>query len=325
MIAPFVGLLVAPGLSSAQEMTSGDKWLTWSAPPECPQAEHIEAQLKHWLGDEYEPAAGEVTSWATVTWRDEVWTVEVHLRRGDDESTRSVVVGSCTEAADFVALSVALLVNPEVLPAEASEPVLAQETETAAPEPEQKPEPDTETDEAPVSEDSDSPPEEKNPSPFVLGAGLGLRTGVFAVASPVAFARVGLRPGAWRMHLGAASIPHVKYTPQAAENPAVFRSLVGQAEVCRLFAKGAFAVGPCLGLEAGALSAQERGAPSTTLFWSAGQLLGALELAWGWGAAFLHVGAQIPFTRPEFLLEGGTVVHQSQAGLDTKLGISIFL
>jgi hypothetical protein len=216
---------------------------------------------------------------------------------------------------------VALLVNPEVLPAEASEPVLTKETETAAPEPE----PEMETDEAPVSEDSDSPPEETKPSPFVLGAGLGLRTGVFAVASPVAFARVGLRPGSWRMHLGAASIPHVKYTPQAAQNPAVFRSLVGQAEVCRLFAKGGLGVGPCLGLEAGALSAQGKGGPSTTLFWSAVQLLGAIELTWGWGGAFVHLGAQIPFTRPEFLLEGGTVVHQSRAGLDTKLGFSIFL
>lgn len=324
MIAPFVGLLLAPGSSSAEELSPGDKWLTWSAPQECPQADHIEAQLRRWLGDDYDPAAGEVTSSATVTWQDEEWTVEVHLRRGDDESRRSVVVGSCTEAADFVALSVALLVNPEVLPAEVSEP--APESRPQKTETEEAPEPEMEGDEDPASRDSESPPEEeKKPSLFVLSAGLGLRTRVFAVASPVAFARVGIRPGAWRVYLGAASIPHVQYTPEEAQSAAVFRSLVGQGEVCRLWGKGMLGVGPCLGLEAGALTAQEKGGPSTTLFWSAVQLLGAVELAWGWGGAFFHAGAQIPFTRPEFLLEGGTVVYQSRAGLDTKLGFSIFL
>lgn len=320
-----VTFLLISGTSSGQGLGLSDEWLTWSAPPECPQADHIEAQLRRWLGESYDPSAGEVVSAATVTWQDEEWTVVVHLRRGDDESTRSVVVGSCTEAADFVALSVALLVNPEAISAEVDEPVRQSpnpETETNAPEPEAE----VEGKKVPTVQESQPLPEKRRePLPIVLSAGLGLRTGVFAVASPVAFARAGLRPGAWRMHLGAASIPHVQYTPETAQSAAVFRSLVGQGEVCHFWSKGAFGVGPCLGLEAGVLSAQEKGGPSTTLFWSGVQSLGAFELAWGWGGAFLHVGAQIPFTRPEFLLEGGTVVYRSRAGLDTKLGFSIFM
>lgn len=304
-----------------------DKWLTWSAPPECPQTDHIEAQLRHWLGENYDPSAGEVVSSATVTWKDEEWTVDVHLRRGDDESTRRVVVGSCAEAADFVALSVALLVNPEALPAEVDEPVRDSpnpEIETDAPEAE--PDIEVEGKKIPLKQESQASPEKgRKLLPIVLSAGLGLRTGVFAVASPLAFVRAGLQPGAWRMHLGAASIPHLQYTPELAQRAAVFRSLVGQGEVCHLWSKGAFGVGPCLGLEAGVLSAQEKGGPPTTLFWSGVQSLGAFELAWGWGGAFLHVGAQIPFTRPEFLLEGGTVVYRSRAGLDTNLGFSIFM
>ena len=88
--------------SVAQQPSSNGHWLAWSAPPECPGIEHIESQLERWLGEDCRASAEDVRARASVSWQEDQWTVVVRLHRHGDESTRQVVVQSCTEAADFV-------------------------------------------------------------------------------------------------------------------------------------------------------------------------------------------------------------------------------
>lgn len=316
--------------SQAEEQKAAHDWLKWSAPPECPPSDHIEVQLKRWLGEAFRPEESKLRAEASVEWVEERWAVELRLRRGSDESTRHVIVATCSEAADFVAVSVALLENPELSVATEGEETTAppertldsQESDTKPPLSDEEVEPAL----APGPEEKTEEPERSGSSlPLALDVGGGVSIGPLPRPAGVAFGRLSLRPGPWRLGAGLEWAPRVQYTPAEAKNAAIFGFLTSQLQACRLFIFGDFGVGPCLGVELGGLSGKEKGAQGSTLFWAAAEVLGQAEVAWGWGAVFLELGAQIPFTKPEFVLEGGTLVHQSVSGFQGRVGFSIFL
>ncbi len=81
-------------------------WLDWDAPPECPGRDHIQTRLESWLSGPFEPQT-KLRVQASVHWNDGVWRVHTDIEYGDTRGERTVLVDTCSEAADFVALNVA--------------------------------------------------------------------------------------------------------------------------------------------------------------------------------------------------------------------------
>jgi hypothetical protein len=304
----------------------------WRAPPECPQGDYIEEQLKRWLGDAYRLQDSEISADAAVGWVDAGWAVDLRLTRGAHESRRQVTVSTCTEAADFVAVSIALIEDPELGPAPegAFEPGPSDRDAQGTESEERGSEP---LEEAPARpEESRLDPAGTAPSAraanegeilWSLDAGVGVNFGIFPSPAALASLRLGLRPGPWRLSAGFVWIPRVRDQSPEAQNPAIYSALTGEIQACRTVAVGVFSTGPCLGMELGALSAKEEGGEGTRLPWLAAHLLVAAELALSSLGGFVELGAQIPITQAEFVLAGNTPVHESQVGFLGRMGISI--
>src|SRR5690606_1193802 len=111
-------------------------WLDWQAPPECPMASDIERRVSQWLGGPV-PNDSDMAVRTALIWNGERWDVTVEIAFGDERGTRQVGVQDCQEAADFVAVAVALALDPS----------LAGEMNQGAPEP------------APEASERDSTPE----------------------------------------------------------------------------------------------------------------------------------------------------------------------
>jgi hypothetical protein len=86
-------------------------WLKWDAPPECPGVAHLEARLTEWMGRSLDPDI-DLQVRASITWKDGAWEVSTHFVYRQQVGERQVRVDTCTEAVDFVALTVVLAVDP---------------------------------------------------------------------------------------------------------------------------------------------------------------------------------------------------------------------
>ncbi len=95
-----------------EQTKSGPAWLSWHAPPECPSASYIEERIVEWLGRPPSVEARLAVD-AAVLWRDDHWQVTAEISQARQKGERQVLVASCTEAADFVALSVVLALDPD--------------------------------------------------------------------------------------------------------------------------------------------------------------------------------------------------------------------
>lgn len=107
----------AKGAIDPQKAAGADRtqsWLTWTAPPVCPRSVDIEKRFEDWLKTPWQEDK-ELKVEASAQSRDGLWLVILNFKYGDASGKREVELQTCNEAADFVALTVALAVDPDLV------------------------------------------------------------------------------------------------------------------------------------------------------------------------------------------------------------------
>ncbi len=308
-------------------------WLVWKAPPECPTAERIAETLEQWLKRPLERDEARVT--AAVRASEAGWDVTVLVVQRDLEGERSVRTRTCSEAADFVALSVALAIDPGLVgsfpepaptegppPAESSEDAVEAASDTSDGESAlvaERPQSEVATVYDPARE---TPPATREP-PHEPQAESGLRThaqvsGVFdllALPSPrlgVA-GQVGLQVSRLTVSGGVRWLPPRTEPVPAAVSDVEFSLLTGRARVGYSFPIGDVELEPFVEAELGRTFAGSPGYSSSARWLALGAGVQATWLATSVVEPYAAIGALFPLERPTFVLSGGTEVHEVQA------------
>jgi hypothetical protein len=302
-------------------------WLTWQAPPECPPGEHIARTLEGWLGRPFGAEEARVT--AAVSASVAGWDVNVVVAQHELRGERTLRTRTCIEAADFVALSVALAVDPALeasLPApsasneqEQHNAPPSQPTDAQKPKESNASEPTSEAAPANEAAPQDALPAERArraPEP-PANVSWHLQAGASFDAFSLPSARLGgaaeLGVSIERLNIsgGARWLPPVTESVPNARSDVAFSRLTGQLRVGHLSTLGPFELLPYVEGQLGQLFAEaiEADYQARTL-WAA---LGAgAQASWPAksrlqiAAAF---GALFPLTRSTFELSGGTKVH----------------
>lgn len=307
-------------------------WLEWSAPPECPGPDRVEARIVEWLGAP--PARGidlrvvSVSSWTLAGWE-----VRVVVKLGERTGERRVRLESCADVADFVALTVALAVNPDLdeggggwmeadpSDGQASAQDLSPLVESAEPD---EPEAPEEEPAAPV----------RAPVRRAIGVWLAAGAEVSVGALPNTHgglaAEVGVggpRVGMW---LGGRILPATNESFAEAAGPIEFALAAGRIGADYDFFDGPVKFGPRALVELGAVQAgQTSGAielPRGSTFWAAlgfGVMAGLTVGRWLEPRAIFELS--IPLTRPRFLLDDASLIHQPNVGFRAELALCILL
>jgi len=306
-------------------------WLSWSPPPECPSQEYIEARIEEWLGGSL-PASAELEVSARLSWVESGrWEVHVLARLNGREGLRHITVEHCSEAADFVALTVVLAVNPDFSPLAALDA------------PKSAPAPDAEAI-SPFGPNTTEEPEEPGrpaPAPRVpdkktpLFLSLGLRGELDSGTFPSPRGGVAIDGAVswphWFLSLSGAFYPPVQADAAGASGPIAFSLLAGRARGCYRFGRRSVRFGPCASAELGMMQAGQTSGhvdpPQATELWSAVSAGLQAELAvLPWLSPFGTVDATFPLTRPRFVLDDGTLVHRpSVVAFVGAIGVRFFL
>jgi hypothetical protein len=299
------------GASGTAEKPNGfpPNWLSWSPPPECPSQEYIEDRIREWLGGEL-PASAQLEVSARLTWVDSgQWEVQVDARLNGREGRRHITVEHCSEAADFVALAVVLAVNPDFAPAEVTGSAkTAPDAEAISPLG-----PSATADPAEASKPSLE--QEKIPLYLSFGVRGELDLGTFPAPGGGLAIDGAVSWPHWFLSLSGALYPEVQENLAGASGPIAFSLLALRARGCYLFGSSSVRLGPCLSAELGTIQAGQTSGhidpPHATELWSAVSAGLEAQLAvLPWLAPFAMLDASFPLTRPRFVLDDGTLVHQ---------------
>lgn len=318
-------------LQTSAVFAQGDSWLDWNVPPECPPASVIEARVAEWLGGPLrEPE--ELAVQANLSWKQPSWHVTVDITYQGHHGQRQVIVSSCQDAADFVAVAVVLTVDP----------ALAQHIPQASA--------------ATVETSSDGGKERAvgdtriapDPSPPIAPIEQETRA---VVAAPRRAARIrghvtleaegtygplpGLRPGAALgvgvdvgrhvLMLNARWLPGMDVAPAQAAAPISFGLLAGRLAWAYLPLRGDVSVGPLLSLSAGAIRTKQRPNAAQNQFWGAvGVGATVLYQIRPWIKLVAELEFEVPWIRPTFVLSDGSTVHQVSVGARGALGVRFF-
>lgn len=304
-------------------------WLLWDPPPECPDRAHIEARIVEWLGAGL-PREAEITVGAALLWTDSGWRVDVTIVLNGRRGERHVVVRRCGDAADFVALAVALAVDPDLAPGEG----VRFEDEAVGREPVDASQLSPVGNDAAVSDDADSEalpnesvaqevPEETRARPEAHQESrvvpyLEVHTegslGALPEARPGFGGALGSLWGPIDLRIAGRYVPPSALVYPDALGPLEFSQLAARVSGCLELLRLDFSLAPCVSVEGGVLQAGQVGgslnAPEVEELW----LAAALGLRAGFPVArWLHVigglEAEVPFIRPRFVLDDGTLVH----------------
>lgn len=323
-----------------------EAWLEWTAPPECQNTSEIERRLQSLLGRPVDFEAIPPTR-VRMAWRAETgWAVRVTVVLPSGPRDRALDAPSCADALDVVALSLALILEPDFVPAE---PATAVASDAG-----QLPEGDSHLvgvvlDPVPTAEASEPPgagstspasalvdqrtpaegTREKEPiATLAFGGAAKADLTTFPVPQFGGGAQLGARLRAFRIEAEGSLLASESASFQGAEQRVSFTSLVGGLRACfvpNLTSQLAWAA--CAGAEVGSLSTQELGglARHETGLWLASQVLTGPEFsATRWLRAFAHVKGVTPLIRHDFLLSEGSRVHEFPwLGLQFEVGFSM--
>lgn len=325
-IAAFFSLS-ASVLASTPAAAAG--WLEWRAPRECPSANYIEQRVSEWLAGELPK---ELNVHTHLTWNGEAWVVEVEVASGGQSGKRRVAVADCTDAADFVAVTVVLAVDPSLqgsleLPAGAAEESVAdqepiEDGQAASP-------PSEPAAEAASLPGAVATPKEKPrvaPRLHLSGAVEG-SVGILPEPAFGAHLAGGIDLGRLSLSLGARWLAPVATLPPGSVAPIEFSLLAARLVAGYSFFGPRAQFGPTLAFEGGAITTRQAGSPArdTSVPWVGIGLggMGSLELTGRFGV-FLQAELSLPLTQPAFGLSNGEVFHRAELGGRAELGLRFF-
>ena len=328
-----LGKVLAPVvlvLSPVSARADASSWLGWVAPPECPNAQDIEQRLEGLLGG-VAPAAPRLRAQTALRWTGERWEVSVDLRVDGHSGRRQVAVYTCSEAADFVAVAVALAVDPTL-----AEPVAIAPSGLEMPliePPEVEP---AEAESAPPAV-AKSAPERGTPArrpaargwtarPHLSGA---LDFGVRVLPEPrlgPALA-VGVDLERLTVSLGGRWLPAATIASERAVAPLEFSLIDARLLVAYRFLGPTAQMGPILSLNGGVIYAEQQtpGAELVREPWAAlgAGVMGALAVHSNL-AIFGEFEVSLPLTQPRFVLSDGSEIHRVNYGFRSQVGARIF-
>jgi len=305
---PALLTLVAAPSALAQEPAPGLS-LDWTAPPGCPIAAEVRAQVESLLGA---PAPGRarrpLAVRGRVETRGEVSVLHLGTSETNGEGERTLEGATCSEVASAAALIVALAIDPDAVAASRSPPPVATFDPPASSSPPPAPPPTS-----PEPPPRAPPPVRPVPArPESGGApGGGLELGVLLDTATLPGVSAGpsialtLAParGMGLALEGAYVLPRFADAGSGDGDKGADVALgLGALSGCARLALGEAEIGPCGGLEAGALLAEGRGfrtSSSDTVTWL-GLRLGAearVPLAGSFGLR-AGAGAVVALLRP---------------------------
>ena len=304
-----------------EALADGSLTLEWRAPAECPAGKTVEREVSRLLGGA--PAALPLTAVAEVTHDDARWRVQLRTRSAENTGDRAIESDSCGELADATALVLAMAIDPARVAATRAAPVASAPDAGIDPLTSVKVTPPSTPATAPPTPAATEPPSAppRPPPPrktFAIGPYLLGDVGTLpnpGVGPALAFAWT---PGALRIQLKALFFP-ANTARLPFSRGGTFELFGADASGCYEVLLGVFELGPCLGVELGALKGTGFGVNKQTpalAFWAAPSVGGAF--AWRIGSSFalrLELAALFPLQRPEFVLDGVGVVHRPAAVL----------
>ena len=320
-------------------------WLGWSAPPECQNTSEVERRLESLLGHAVDFEAIPATRVRMAWTAEQGWSVRVSVALDSGTRDRSLDAPSCADALDVVALTMALILEPDFQPSESESPDVPAEEAPSGLEPNMMAavlDPaasggdellvprGTVAEVASVTAATNAQhekPSEPQSATFAVGGGALADLSTFPVPQFGGGLVVGLRDGSFRAEVEGNLLASESAGLRGAEQRVSFASLVGAVRTCygpTLTAR--FAWVTCIGAELGSLSTHELGgaARNTNGLWLATQLLTGPEFsATDWLRAFAYVRAVTPLIRHEFFLSEGSRVHELPwVGLQLQVGFS---
>lgn len=341
-------------LAAADVRASTPGWLEWNAPIECQNTQEVERRLQSLLGRPVDFGAVPPTR-VRMGWSVERgWAVRVTVELAQGPRDRALDAPSCVDALDVVALSLALILDPDF--GGESQPQLAVESSgaagpplasnvgevgdgpastTALDAPTSEPAPGLEiapTSRAPPADDRGKAAPDSDavsrPITLIVGAGVLTDLGVFPVPQFGGGLSVALSKAALRLELEGQLMASESTMFAGAEYPVSFSSLFGALRGCYgVNVTGRLAWLGCAGGELGSLGTSELGGEgrSTRAFWLAAEALTGPELAaTDWLRAFARLRAVAPLIRHEFLLSEGSRVHTlPPVSLQLEVGFSL--
>jgi hypothetical protein len=322
------------------------EWLRWQGPIECQTTREVERQIESLLGHAPDPAQLPPTR-VEMSWAQERgWTLRISVALPAGERRREVDVRTCADGFDVVALTLALILDPELQLGDDGSTLEAADAGEAAPE-----EPAPAVAPAPVAVSAVSSGAESGADGAFDGADAS--AGVTKVELPAGpslelsangRADFGSLPSSmygggldlsfsaahWRVDVGGAFLGKAGDQLPSARYPVSYSNLFGSARGCREFGgdRGGY-FGLCGGGQLGSVGASEQGGErrSPRGLWVAATLgaeLG-LDLSETWGA-FSRVELVFPFQHHELELAGGSVVHElPTASLQLTVGAVVKL
>lgn len=303
----------------AQEASSPNVELAWTAPPQCPDRAVVEREVRALLQGST-VTGNAVVAGASVTREREKWHVDLVIRTGQGSGERSFEAASCAELASAVALIVALTVDPSRRP----------------PEPDAAP--------PPVADASPPAPPPAAPPPTSSSDGVRMAIGAEALGDVGALPSASVGGGVTlALLLGRARLEARGrlFVSQRALDPAQQTQgvdlglLGGGARGCFAVLTGELALAPCVGSEIERIGAAGFGAGGSSVFSSDGtwaSLDGGLLSTWApFSALAFRLDAEVlvPFARPSFvvLAPNGAVagVLHRPSPLGGRLGLGVEL
>jgi hypothetical protein len=285
---------------------AGSLTLSWQAPLGCPARDELRAEIARLLGGTIRvPSGGDIKARAVVL-HEQTWSLTIETQSAGRPGQRSIEAASCQDLADATALIIALMVDPDAVAANATNP---------------KPVPAT-------------PPPDSRPAPAMQRRSVQYLVGVHAAASQGTLPSfdlgigggVGLAGRRWRVELRGT---YGLRRDQKAGAYGEFNFAAAALAACFNFQWGGVALGPCADGELGLVSAKgvnvDESFPAQTL-WAA---LGA-----GAYAAIplgphlslpLHLDVLAPLRRTEYMVKNvpGRVYQAPAVGGRLSAGIEL--
>ena len=323
------------------------EWLRWQGPVECQNTREVERQIESLLGHAPDLAQLPPTR-VEVSWAQErSWTLRIRVALPAGERRREVDVRTCADGFDVVALTLALILDPDLQlgdDAAALDAAAAGEVAPEEPAPAVAPTPVAVSTPAPSNASSDADAAIQGADSAAGATTVVIPTGPSLALSASGRADFGSLPSSlyggeldlsfsaaqWRLELGGAFLGKSGDQLPSARYPVSYSNLFGSLRGCREFGGdrgGHF--GLCAGSQLGSVGASEQGGERRSprgLWWAAtlGAELG-LELSESWGA-FSRVELVFPFAHHELELAGGSVVHElPTASLQLAIGAAVKL